>query len=208
MDTGVVLVADGRVTNALDASERMAEGFQKIRLVRPKVAAVIGGVALAGGRAVDCLSASAAREAADLVTSAAEGVDLGWQLLQQTHPAEFASHKQFRSALLLGGMGQDGRPFIGLVEQVQNKPLRIEGPCFGSWHYAIFSTAGDAQVETERRLQQLARAHSIAGRRTAQAVARAVSETISSVGETSLTVGGAVSACYITAAGVEVLLTP
>ena len=78
MDTGVVLVADGRVTNALNARERMAKGFQKIRLVQPKVAALIGGVALTSGRAADYLSASSARDAADVVTAAARGIDLGW----------------------------------------------------------------------------------------------------------------------------------
>jgi hypothetical protein len=208
MDTGVVLIADGRVTNALDAHELMAEGFHKIRLVQPKVAAVIGGVAFAGARAADHLSASAARDAAEVVTAAAEGVNLGWQLLQQAHPAEFANHQQFRSALLLGGVGQDGRPFIALIDQAQNQLLRVEGPCYGSWKYAIFSTGGDAQVATERRIQQLARAHPIAGRRAAQAVARAVTEAIASVAETSLTVGGTVSASYITAAGVDVLLAP
>lgn len=203
LHTGVVVVADGRVTNALNpAGERMSDDLDKIQLVGPTIAAVIGGAAMASQAAAQHVRLGGAHDANAVVNAATDGIRSGWQLLQATHPAEFESHGRLRAALVLGGIGRDGRPFAALIDQHQGRPLSVDGPRYGGWTYAIFSTDKMATNQIEQGLQDVANSHPLAGRRAAQAIAKTVGAGIRDVALRSITVGGRVRAKYITAAGV------
>lgn len=205
LSRGVVAVADGRVTNALNVADATHDNCNKLEHVHQRLLAIIGGVEMVSRRAVQEVRERNASGPREVIAAAAEGLDFGWSVLKTAHPSEYANHNHFRAAVLLAGVDEADKPYVGLVDQRKGHAMLVAGPNQKHLAFGIFSTDDAASHNVmdavRERIQFLPPDEQVGARILAQAAAGAIGE----VAGRSRTVGGIVRAAYLTATGCEEL---
>ncbi len=203
LNHGVLVVADGRITNALNVSDpRVTDDCDKIEVVQRHLLAVIGGVEMASRQAAALLKGCDLKNPKHVIAAATHSLQAGWRAFRERHPHEYAASGPFRAALVLAGMDNFARPYVALVDQLQGAPLAVTGPRYDASALAIFSTDDAATTSVQNALSAVTVLPQVE-EQAALAFARVAARTIGEISKSSPTVGGIVGAKYLSAAGVR-----
>lgn len=201
LNHGVLVVADGRITNALDVLDpRVTHDCNKIEVVQRHLLAVIGGVEMAGRQAAALMKGCDLKNPKHVIAAAAHSLQVGWSAFRERHPREYAANGPFRAALVLAGIDNFARPYVALVDQLQGAPLAVTGPRHDGSAFAIFSTDDAATSRVQNALSAITSLPQVE-EQAALALARVAARTIGEIANSSPTIGGLVRAKYLSATG-------